>query len=468
MKLITSTILLLVLVIAGAILGFKLDGNSNVIRPQKDHVEKSKKPNIILILVDDMGREVLGSYGSAIYHTPNIDWLAENGVKFENMFAQPLCTPSRVKIMTGEYNFRNYTDFGYLNPNQTTFANILKGAGYTTMIAGKWQLNGRSEKHKSQGWWSRNRPYHFGFDEYCLWQVARRGSRYADPLIIENGKQLTTDKNDYGPDIFNNFVLNFIDKHQNDGKPFFIYYPMVLVHSPFVPTPDSPQWKNPSERFNDKNKYFKDEVAYCNKLVGKVMDKLKQTGLAKNTLVIFLGDNGTNVRIKSKMENGQVVQGMKGYMVDWGIRVPAIAYWKGISQVGVTNKDMLDFTDVLPTLEEAAGIHNPVTKVVDGHSFLPAILGRPHYSSQYIYMYYKPAWSRHLGRGVFARTNTYKLYGDGRFYNTKKDIREQHPISTKAMTKKQLKIRKKLQQVLNQKPMLKEGHELEKIQAQWH
>lgn len=202
-----------ILIIAGVMLAAFIPKNGwDVTDPSDSQLKRDKKPNIILILVDDMGQEVLGTYGSAEYNTPNLDKLAKIGVKFTNMFAQPLCTPSRVKLMTGEYNFRNYTAFGYLKPDQITIANILQDAGYTTMIAGKWQLNGRSGIYKRPGWNNKKRPYHFGFDEYCLWQVARRGSRYSDPLIIQNGHQLPTDINDYGPDIFSNFVLNFIEK----------------------------------------------------------------------------------------------------------------------------------------------------------------------------------------------------------------------------------------------------------------
>ena len=100
---------------------------------------KNKKlPNIVLIMADDMGFECLGCNGSTEYQTPNLDRLAAQGIRLEQCYSQPLCTPSRVKIMTGQYNFRNYEDFGYLNPNQKTFANFLKEAGYTTCIAGKW------------------------------------------------------------------------------------------------------------------------------------------------------------------------------------------------------------------------------------------------------------------------------------------------------------------------------------------
>ncbi len=201
--------------------------------------KKEQLPNIVLILADDMGYECLGCNGSTEYQTPNLDRLAAEGIRFEHCYSQPLCTPSRVKIMTGQYNFRNYEDFGYLNPNQKTFANLLKDAGYATCIAGKWQLNGLNRNNPGNQ--DVNRPFHFGFDEYCLWQLHHQkkdGERYADPLITQNGKDLPRKSDLYGPQIFADYICDFIDRKSD--KPFFVYYPMVLVHDPFVPTPDSP------------------------------------------------------------------------------------------------------------------------------------------------------------------------------------------------------------------------------------
>lgn len=417
-----------------------------------------KKPNIILIMADDMGRECLSSYGSSSYSTPNLDRMAENGVRFENMFAQPLCTPSRVKIMTGKHNFRNYTDFGYLDPKEKTFGTILKDAGYSTMVAGKWQLNG-FYGDKKPGWDSMDRPYEFGFDEYCLWQLTKEksyGERYANPLIAQNGKELPRNKNEYGPDIFSNYILDFIDRKRNEEKPFFIYYPMVLVHDPFVPTPDSPIWEQDStKRYEDKTEYFKDMVSYTDKIVGKIMNKLEKTGLEENTLVIFTGDNGTHERIVTKMNNGDNINGKKGYMTDWGTRVPLIAYWKGKSLKGSVNWDLLDFNDVLPTLTVAAGIHAPTNKVLDGQSFLTKIIGEPDYSKSYIYMYYKPDWGKwKSASGVFARDERYKLYGDGRFYDVKDDVQEKYDIPISVLDEEILEIRQKLNNILNQQPSI--------------
>ena len=138
------------------------------------------KPNIILILSDDMGYECLGAYGST-YSTPNLDRLAEEGILFTHAYSQPLSTPSRVELMTGRYNHRNYAEFGFLNHDQQTFGNLAKEAGYRTCIAGKWQLGSNS-----------GLPSHFGFDRYCLWQLnygrSKSGERYADPLIEADGK----------------------------------------------------------------------------------------------------------------------------------------------------------------------------------------------------------------------------------------------------------------------------------------
>ena len=122
------------------------------------------RPNVILIMADDMGYEALSSNGSESCKSPNLDKLAAEGVRFTNCFSNPICTPSRVKIMTGQYNVRNYVKFGMLDRGQTTFAHQLKKAGYATAIAGKWQLGKQTDA-----------PQHFGFEKSCLWQHTRSG-----------------------------------------------------------------------------------------------------------------------------------------------------------------------------------------------------------------------------------------------------------------------------------------------------
>ena len=147
-----------------------------------------RRPNIILIMCDDMGYEGVSAYGSETYHTPNLDRLAAGGMLFNHCYSQPICTPSRVQIMTGKYNFRNYTRFGHLNTKQTTFGNILRDAGYATAIVGKWQLGGNAATVRN-----------FGFDEHCLWHIGGRDSRYWSPRIVENGKLRTGSKTSSAP-----------------------------------------------------------------------------------------------------------------------------------------------------------------------------------------------------------------------------------------------------------------------------
>jgi arylsulfatase A len=130
-------------------------------------------------MADDFGYECIGANGSTSYQTPHIDKLAATGMRFEHCYSQPLCTPTRVQLMTGQYNIRNYVRFGLLDPKQTTFAHLFKQAGYTTGIVGKWQLGGGFDG-----------PKHFGFDEYCLWQLTRRPPRFANPGLEINGKEI--------------------------------------------------------------------------------------------------------------------------------------------------------------------------------------------------------------------------------------------------------------------------------------
>ena len=194
------------------------------------------RPNIILIMADDIGYECFGCYGSEQYQTPNIDRLAEKGIQFNHCYSQPLCTPSRVKIMTGLSNVRNYSAFSVLNRDQRTFGHALQEAGYRTCIGGKWQLLGAahySERFRAKGSW----PRQTGFDECCLWQVDLLGDRYWNPLLFINGENRQFDQDDYGPDVVTDYLLQFMEDQRD--VPFFIYYPMIMVHSPFLSSPAS-------------------------------------------------------------------------------------------------------------------------------------------------------------------------------------------------------------------------------------
>jgi arylsulfatase A len=380
------------------------------------------KPNIILIMADDIGYECFGCYGGASYKTPVLDGLAEKGMRFDHCYSQPLCTPSRVKIMTGQYNFRNYTNFGVLDPKQKTFGHLLQRCGYTTCVVGKWQLYGsvdQSEKVRGTG----SLPRQAGFDEHCLWQVKNRGSRYKNPIVVQNGRDLEGLESKYGPDVFTDYAIDFIERHKS--KPFFLYFPMALVHNPFVPTPDSYGWYEKEQK--QDNKYFADMVTYTDKLVGRIVKQVDELGLRKNTLVIFTGDNGTNRNIKSKMSDGQIIQGDKGNTTDAGTRVPFIASWPGVIPEGKVCGDLVDFSDFVPTFADLTGASAAKGMILDGQSFLPQLCGKKGKPRKWIFCHYEPKWLGRKNAVRFVRDKRWKLYDNGNLIDISSDVLEKNP-----------------------------------------
>ncbi|MEA3367427.1 MAG: sulfatase-like hydrolase/transferase, partial [Planctomycetota bacterium] len=360
------------------------------------------KPNIVLIMADDLGYETIGANGGTSYRTPVLDGLAERGVRFDHAYAQPLCTPSRVKIMTGIYNVRNYVKFGLLDPGETTFAHLLKRAGYATCVVGKWQLQGGFDG-----------PGHFGFDEYCLWQLNRRPGRYPNPGLEVNGKQVNYTGGEYGPDVVSQYACDFIRRHKD--RPLLLYYPMILTHCPFEPTPDSPDWdprNKGSKSYKGSAKYFGDMVAYMDKIVGKILHTLDEVGAAENTLVLFTGDNGTDKPVVSAMGDRQVAGG-KGKTTDAGTRVPLIVDWPAAAKGGRVCTDLVDFSDVLPTLCEAAGVPVPEKLAIDGRSFLPQVKGDKGNPREWTYCWYSRSGKSKQAK-EFARNERYKLYRNGK------------------------------------------------------
>ena len=408
------------------------------------------KPNIVLIMADDMGYECVGVNGSTEYQTPYIDGLAETGIRFTNCYSQPLCTPSRVKIMTGKYNFRNYEDFGYLNPKEKTFGNLLKNAGYATCIAGKWQLNGLNRDNPGNQ--DLSRPYHFGFDEYCLWQLhipGNKGKRYARPVLVQNEKVLPTDPDGYGPQVVADYIMDFIDRKA--GQPFFVYYPMILPHSPFVPTPDSPEWQEPSRRYENDTAYFADMIAYTDKIIGQLESKLKELEIWENTLFIFTADNGTHRAVYSQTINGNI-KGAKGESINHGNHVPMVINWPENIKKGKVFSGVIDFADILPTLAEVAGI-DASSYYTDGKSFKNILQGEDKRTvKEEIFIHYSPRWgwpSRNNQHNRWVMDGNYKLYRDGRFFDTANDPLEKAPI--KNFTEKEQELKNGFEKILDDK-----------------
>ena len=413
-------------------------------QPADQALNEKQKTNVILIMADDMGYETLGVNGGLSYDTPNLDRMAEQGKRFTNCYSQPLSTPSRVKIMTGLYNFRNYDDFGYLNPKEKTFGNMMKQAGYATCIIGKWQLNGVKEH---PGWENLDRPKHFGFEEYCLWQLVERHKRYANPYIVENGDKIEDLEDAYGPDVFCDYALDYMERKKDE--PFFLYYPMVLPHSPFVPTPDSEEWEDRENRYNGAKHFFKDMVEYTDKIVGRIVKRAEELGIAERTLIIFTGDNGTNRGIVSKTRAGDYTGG-KAKTIDAGTHVPLVAHWSGQIQPGSVYDGMIGFSDFYATFADIAGVNANS----DGTSFLSLLKGEPYQGKESVLVHYDPRIrpSTNEWRDRFARTRKYKLYQDGRFYHVPTDKLEEDPLPMEYTDWEVIQIKRKLQRMLDQAP----------------
>jgi len=395
----------------------------------------SKHTNVVLIMADDIGMECYGCYGSEYYQTPNVDRLAATGARFLHAYSQPLCTPSRVKIMTGKHNFRNYLKFGVLDLKERTFAHAVKEIGYKTCIAGKWQLSPGDLKG----------PYKAGFDEYCLWHfdgggMPPRRRRYKSPQIFLNGKLMEDQLiGKYGPDYVVNFICDFIERNKN--RPFLVYYPMILVHSPFDPTPASVDWsakkskRTPLERFRDM-------VAYMDRNIGLIVDKLEEAGIRENTLIMVTGDNGTNKSITSPWPSrGGQIKGGKGLMIDDGTHVAFIANWPGVIKPGTVVQSPIDFSSVFPTIAAVTGA--PVPDDLDGENLLPLFKGDESKARGWAFVDYSrngaPPY-RH-----FVRTARYKLYSTGELYDVPNDWMEENPLTSPETEA----VRKRLQAVLD-------------------
>jgi len=398
------------------------------------------RPNVIVIMADDLGAEGLGCYGSAIYSTPHLDRMAKEGARFENAYATPLCTPTRVMIMSGLYPNRTgflgliSKDKGVRMPADIrTFGHDFRDAGYKTAIAGKWQL-GKFNEYPDQ-------PVEHGFDEYCMWTWYYKGiksSRFYRPQLYHNGNLIEGGKEDFGPNYFNDFVLDFIDRNKAD--PFFIYFPMALVHSPFIHPPELEKLARSkyTAKLDKQTEAYGHMITFMDQIVGNILNKLREHDLESKTLVLFTGDNGTSKQITSVLP-GMSLKGGKGSMTEAGCRVPFIAWGPGLVSPG-DRSNFFCLVDVLPTITSLAGI--TLEREVDGMDLSHNFTGRQGADREQVLMSYKT--------GFFVRDKRFRLNENGTLYDvpvTSNKLRYSEKISKNPEHNER---RKKLQATLDQ------------------
>jgi arylsulfatase A-like enzyme len=289
-----------------------------------------------------------------------------------------------------------------------------------------------------------------GFDEYYLWHAEHtedKGSRYADPTILDNGRFLEDTKGKYGPDLYTEYINGFMERHRDE--PFFVYYPMALTHGPFNPTPLSAEWES-GDRLQNDPRFFKDMVEYMDVVVGRIVAKIDALELRERTLILFYGDNGSPREVESRLGE-QVVEGGKGYLTDAGTRVPLIANWQGVCPPGRVIGDLVDSTDFIPTMVEATGAKPVEDMVLDGQSFLPQVRGEAGTSREWVLVDHDPhpGWDKEkFTHERFARDQRFKLYGDGRLFDVSEDVLEEHPLAAGQGGEAE-QAREKLQAVLD-------------------
>ncbi|MCX6854840.1 MAG: sulfatase-like hydrolase/transferase [Verrucomicrobia bacterium] len=359
--------------------------------PRLNAVETSK-PNVVLILADDLGVECLSAYGGSSHKTPNIDRLAQEGMRFTHCFSNPFCSPSRAQLLTGRYPFqnglkvvlhsKNQEDL-YLHPTQPSFVRQLKQHGYTTQIVGKWHV---ALEHKH------NTTREFGFDHYQSWQIfdeqGARTARYWNPYLMRDDRIISDEiKDRYGPDVDLEVYLDFIKASAKSKTPFLAHYSTCLTHYPWEPTPDSQDktYRSPREGHKGDPKYFPEMVAYLDKQIGVMLQTLDDLGIAENTLILFMADNGTDDDLVHTWGDGKKVAGGKGSMTDRGTHIPLLVRWPGHIQPGTTCKDLVDLSDIFPTLCELTGAKLPEEKI-HGRSFAPQLLGKPGQPREWIHI----------------------------------------------------------------------------------
>lgn len=380
--------------------------------------QKNEQPNVIIILSDDQGWGDLGFNGNRSVSTPILDKMARNGISLPYFYVSPVCSPTRAEFLTGRYHVRggvSSTSTGRvrLDLDETTIAQIFKKAGYSTAAYGKWHNGGQAPYH----------PNSRGFDDFYGFCSGHWGN-YFNPILEHNGEIIRG--NGFITDDLTNHAIDFIDQHAK--SPFFLYLPFNTPHSPMqVPENYWAKYKNieltqkGSMASKENVLHTKAALALSENIdsnVGRLMKRLDQLKLTKNTIVIYFSDNGPN----GHRWNGGM-KGIKGTTDEGGVRSPFIMQWPGHLKGGTQIKTIASVMDLLPTLADLANIPLDSKKPLDGKSLKPLLLGQqdPSDAERMIVNY----WNNQTS----VRSQNFRLSADGALYNLEVDYNQTKNIA---------------------------------------
>ena len=349
-----------------------------------------KRPNIILLLADDMGHRDLSCFGSPNVKTPHIDKLAAEGLTFTKFYAaSAVCTPTRASIMTGRYPLRfsinkHFNDVDlWLPESATTVAELLRDAGYNTAHVGKWHLGGLHVDESGKRLNTQPGPRQHGFDNYQTQieqQPVRRTMgrkrtlfRQGGTVLLRNGQKVAQDDPYYKKHLTEangDYAMEMLEKFSAEDKPFFLNVWWLVPHKPYEPAP-SPHWEDTAaDGISDNQHRLRSMIQHMDAKVGQLLAKLESLGIADNTIIVFASDNGAS----TEGDVGEL-RDRKGSLHEGGIRVPMIVRWPAEIKAGQKTTTFAHTTDFLPTFCEAAGIELPEDMPLDGISLLSYFKG---------------------------------------------------------------------------------------------
>lgn len=395
------------------------------------------KPNILMILVDDLGYGDLSSYGAKDLKTPHVDRLMSAGVRFDNFYANcPVCSPTRASLLSGRYPdlagvpgvVRTHitNNWGHLALHAVLLPKLLKPVGYHTAIVGKWHL----------GLDSPNTPNERGFDHFHgflgdmmddYYNHRRHGNNY----MRLDGKEINP--KGHATDLFTQWSIDYINDRAKSDRPFFLYLAYNAPHTPIQPPAD---WLDRVKKrklgIDGKRAKLVALIEHLDDGIGKVIAALKNAGVNDNTLVIFTSDNGGQLGVGAN--NGSLRAG-KQDMYEGGISVPMCAVWPGKIKSGMRSERVALTMDLYPTICEAAGAK--IAHEIDGRSILPMLLGKSQPAEDRFLFWVRREGGGYGGRAYYAaRYGDYKLVQNSPFepmelYNLKDDPQEQKPLNRK-------------------------------------